>query len=600
MMDTKLKMPLAKVLLIILISAFGKLYSQTNNGAVGINTASPNLNSVLDVVSGNNNKGILIPRLTESQRNAITINKPTDDGLTIYNTTEDCFNYWSFVDDEWKSVCGQLGKGVFTIDCSATQAMGSYVKGRDLTNSNYLSVKVNVTKLGNYTISGTTSNGYNFYGTGVFLNTGIQTVQIPGQGNPQNIQTDNVALSANGTDVTCTPPVSITVLSPAGSYTMSCGSATVNGVYKVGTALTASNTITLPVNVSALGSYTITTNTVDGISFKGSGTFTSTGNQNITLGGTGTPSSTSVKTITITSDSQGGVSTTCSVNVIVVIPAKKLLAIGLGTTYGYNLSNTGRPSNTLITTNTNYGTLPASTVKYEGWSQIIDGGNSPNTTQLNTWLLGSAPVDIVVIGYSYGMSAAESAIFLQYLQKGGVILSFCEDNAGNQNFFRTIFNDPSLTQSTTGGSGDGRTYTLPITADEITNGPFGDIRGKLWGDDATDVVYFTGLPSGEINTYSNATNANNNTGTVPGAVTAFKHKSFNLVWVGEGGFNSQSGNTGDLNSNTICPFILDANKKPVAKTTYGTAGTLIYNSIFTANAFAWAIKRAEFNGINTQ
>ncbi|KFF22186.1 hypothetical protein [Chryseobacterium sp. JM1] len=589
-----------KVLLLALLLVFGQFYSQIQNGSVGINTSSPNVNSVLDVVSGNNNKGILIPRLTENQRNAIIINKPKDDGLTIYNTTEDCFNYWSFADDEWKSVCGQMGKAVFTVDCSNTKVMGTYVKGRDLTTSNYLNISVNVTKIGNYTISGTTINGYNFYGTGTFLNTGVQTIQIGGQGTPQNVQTDDVTLTANGNDVTCTPAVSVNVLSPAGSYTMSCGGAVANGVYKVGTALNSSNTITLPINVSSLGSYTITTNTVDGISFRGSGTFTSTGNQNITLSGMGTPSSTAVKTITITSDSQGGVSTTCNVSVIVVIPAKKLLAIGLGTTYGYNLSNSGRPSNTLITTNTNYGTLPASTVKYEGWSQIIDGGNSPSAAQLNTWLLGSAPVDMVVIGYSYGMSAGEASVFLQYLQKGGVILSFCEDTTGNQNFFRTIFNDPSITQSTTGGSGDGRTYTLPITSDEITNGPFGDIRGKLWGDDATDVVYFTGLPSGEISVYSNATNANNSTGTVAGAVTAFKHKSFNLIWVGEGGFNSQSGNTGDLNSNTICPFILDTNKKPTPKTTYGTAGTLIYNSTFTANAFAWAIKQAEFKGINTQ
>ena len=91
---------------------FGKSFSQTNNGAVGINTTTPNANSVLDVVSGNNNKGVLIPRLTEAQRNAIVINQSNDDGLTIYNTTEDCFNYWSRADNEWKSVCGQMGKAV--------------------------------------------------------------------------------------------------------------------------------------------------------------------------------------------------------------------------------------------------------------------------------------------------------------------------------------------------------------------------------------------------------------------------------------------------------------------------------------------------------
>ncbi|MDN3695286.1 hypothetical protein QWZ06_25135 [Chryseobacterium tructae] len=477
MMDTKLKMPLVNVLLIMLLSAFGRLYSQTNNGAVGINTASPNLNSVLDVVSGNNNKGMLIPRLTELQRNAITINKTNDDGLTIYNTTEDCFNYWSFADDEWKSVCGQMGKGVFTIDCSATQAMGSYVKGKDLTNSNYLNVKVNVTKVGNYTISGTTSNGYNFYGTGVFLNTGIQTLQISGQGNPQNIQTDEVALNGNGIDVTCTPPVSITVLSPAGSYTMSCGSATVNGVYKVGTALTASNTITLPVNVSALGSYTITTNTVDGISFKGSGTFTATGNQNVVLQGTGSPSSTTIKTITITSDSQGGVSTTCAVNVIVVVPKKKLLTIGAAPNgCGYNVSGTS-PSGMVTKAAANFGTLANSIVKYEGWDQIIDGTDSPNATQLTSWTTGSNPVDIIVIGYAWGMNAAEAQVLKNYLAKGGVIVAYSESNGGMQNLFRNVFDGSVNTGSVNSA---GAIYKLPLTNDEILNGPFGDIRGLQW------------------------------------------------------------------------------------------------------------------------
>lgn len=602
-MDTKLKMPLVNVLLIMLLSAFGRLYSQTNNGAVGINTASPNLNSVLDVVSGNNNKGMLIPRLTELQRNAITINKTNDDGLTIYNTTEDCFNYWSFADDEWKSVCGQMGKGVFTIDCSATQAMGSYVKGKDLTNSNYLNVKVNVTKVGNYTISGTTSNGYNFYGTGVFLNTGIQTLQISGQGNPQNIQTDEVALNGNGIDVTCTPPVSITVLSPAGSYTMSCGSATVNGVYKVGTALTASNTITLPVNVSALGSYTITTNTVDGISFKGSGTFTATGNQNVVLQGTGSPSSTTIKTITITSDSQGGVSTTCAVNVIVVVPKKKLLTIGAAPNgCGYNVSGTS-PSGMVTKAAANFGTLANSIVKYEGWDQIIDGTDSPNATQLTSWTTGSNPVDIIVIGYAWGMNAAEAQVLKNYLAKGGVIVAYSESNGGMQNLFRNVFDGSVNTGSVNSA---GAIYKLPLTNDEILNGPFGDIRGLQWGEDASSTTYATGLPSSEITVYSGDTNIStaSPSGTI-GRVTAFKHNTLNFIWVGDGGFNSQCGSVASPNtSDIICPFYADTNYKPIAKPSYGNGAAAyemeVYNSIFYANALAWAIKRAEFSGINTK
>lgn len=603
MMETKFTILPIRALLIALLFTFGKSYSQANNGAVGINTTLPNSNSVLDVVSGNNNKGVLIPRLTEAQRNAITINLAKDDGLTIYNTTEDCFNYWSLADNEWKSVCGQMGKAVFTVDCSSSKAMGSYVKGKELTNSNYLSIAVNITKVGNYAISGTTTNGYNFYGTGVFLNTGVQTIQIPGQGIPLNIQTDNITLEANGAEVSCSPAISISVLSPAATYTMSCGSATVSGVYKVGTALAVSNTITLPVNVSALGSYTITTNTVDGISFNASGTFTATGNQNITLQGMGTPTSTTLKTMTITSDSKGGVSTTCTVNVIVVVPKKKLLAIGTAPNgCGYNVSGTS-PSGMVTKAAANFGTLANSIVKYEGWDQIIDGTDSPNATQLTSWTTGANPVDIIVIGYAWGMNAAEAQVLKNYLIKGGVIIAYSESNSGMQNLFRNVFDGSVNTGSVNSA---GAVYKLPLTNDEILNGPFGDIRGLQWGEDASSTTYATGLPSSEITVYSGDTNIStaSPSGTV-GRVTAFKHNTLNFIWAGDGGFNSQCGTVASPNtSDTICPFYADTNYKPIAKPNYGNGATAykmnVYNSIFYANALAWAIKKAEFSGINTQ
>jgi hypothetical protein len=206
---------------------------------------------------------------------------------------------------------------------------------------------------------------------------------------------------------------------------------------------------------------------------------------------------------------------------------------------------------------------------------------------------------MVIVGYSWGPTEAEADILVEYLRKRGVILMFCESGTGNERLNRRIFNDPSISQSNTGGTGDGRTYALPLVDDPILNGPFGDIRGQKWGDDATDAVYLSNVPYSDINIYSNSTNANNNTGSVTGAITAYRHKVFNLVWVGEGGFNSQAGNTGELTSSTICPFMIDSNNKPIAKTTYGPSGTLIYNSTFTANALNWAIRQAQFDGINT-
>ncbi|MGV0923854.1 hypothetical protein [Empedobacter tilapiae] len=72
---------------------------------VGINTSTPNSATVLDVVS--NSKGILIPRLTESERNtSLADNDPStippigvantslSAGTLIFNTTDKRFEFW--------------------------------------------------------------------------------------------------------------------------------------------------------------------------------------------------------------------------------------------------------------------------------------------------------------------------------------------------------------------------------------------------------------------------------------------------------------------------------------------------------------------------
>jgi hypothetical protein len=122
--------------------------------------------------------------------------------------------------------------------------------------------------------------------------------------------------------------------------------------------------------------------------------------------------------MTITSDSQGGVSTTCTVNVIVVVPKKKLLTIGTAPNgCGYNVSGTS-PSGMVTKAAANFGTMANSIVKYEGWDQIIDGTDSPSAAQLTTWTTGANPVDIIVIGYAWGMNAAEAQVLKNYLAKG--------------------------------------------------------------------------------------------------------------------------------------------------------------------------------------
>lgn len=93
--------------------------------------------------------------------------------------------------------------------------------------------------------------------------------------------------------------------------TGACTGALINGTYTAGTALTATNAVVVSVNVDSIGTYSITTSTVNGISFRATGTFTSTGIQTITFAGTGTPTTAGAFNFSIGSNG-------CSFSVIVL------------------------------------------------------------------------------------------------------------------------------------------------------------------------------------------------------------------------------------------------------------------------------------------
>ena len=81
------------------------------------------------------------------------------------------------------------------------------------------------------------------------------------------------------------PLAVFSLVNPSGS----CPNAVVNGTYTAGISLTAGHTISIQVFVTSIGSYTISSDTINGISFSTGGTFTTTGEQTIHLLGTGTP-----------------------------------------------------------------------------------------------------------------------------------------------------------------------------------------------------------------------------------------------------------------------------------------------------------------------
>ncbi len=71
--------------------------------------------------------------------------------------------------------------------------------------------------------------------------------------------------------------------------TAACTGALTTGTYKVGTATTSGNTVSLNLLVDSVGTYNITTGALNGVTFSGSGTLTGTGLQTVTLTASGTP-----------------------------------------------------------------------------------------------------------------------------------------------------------------------------------------------------------------------------------------------------------------------------------------------------------------------
>jgi hypothetical protein len=179
--------------------------------------------------------------------------------------------------------------------CSGfTLGAGAYVVGTALTGTNTATVTVNVSTVGTYTITTPTVNGISFSKSGTFASTGTQTVILTGTGTPAAAGAFNYSVTLGSSScsfsVTATGGGSGAATFTLGGSPGSCTGFTLGaGTYVVGTALGATNTVSFQVAVATAGTYSITTPTVNGISFSKSGTFASTGAQTVVLTGSGTP-----------------------------------------------------------------------------------------------------------------------------------------------------------------------------------------------------------------------------------------------------------------------------------------------------------------------
>jgi hypothetical protein len=265
---------------------------------------------------------------------------------------------------------------------------GTYIRGLALDNSNYISVEINVTTAGSFTISTNTVNGYSFHKQAIFLNTGIQHITVPGFGAPVDAQLDHFTLFYNGESCT----FDVQIIGPANGTLISPCEISSSGLYFEGQPLNVADSIRVAINVSTIGSYSISTNTVNGYSFHQEGAFTSTGIHHIALPGTGAPIAAGLNTFTVT---YGAVSCTVDVTVngdveTVNQPCNTLL---VGTYYeGLLLNNTH--TITIDVNITAIGNWTASTNSLNGYSFAGSGTASTTGIQTITLIATGSPVAI--------------------------------------------------------------------------------------------------------------------------------------------------------------------------------------------------------------
>lgn len=129
--------------LILLFNLYFLGFTQNN---VGIGTTTPNPNSILEIKS--TDKGILIPRLTSPQMSSITSSLGNnDDGLLIYNSTDNIFYYWKGSTLTWipfpQSFTNTDNQTLNINDDSLTISNGNSIFLPDLDSTNELIDSVN-------------------------------------------------------------------------------------------------------------------------------------------------------------------------------------------------------------------------------------------------------------------------------------------------------------------------------------------------------------------------------------------------------------------------------------------------------------------------
>ena len=286
--------------------------------------------------------------------------------------------------------------------CTGVVVAGTFQAGLATGAANTAKFNVTVATAGTYTITTTAVNGVTFAGAGSFAATGAQTVTLTATGTPAAAGAFNYPATGGGN--TCTFSITYTAAAAPAVFTLAgapaaCTPGTVAGTYATGTALTAANTVTIQANVTSVGSYSLTSNTLNGMTFSAAGVFAATGLQSIVLTGTGTPVAAGTNVFSIGTSS-------CTFNIVVTGAATDFITCKIGgvfTTFNVNAlaaidSTAGFP---ILSIDGEATSSPDPSISL-GIAKTTGGTITAGTYTVNQLASG-----IVVAGYYYDATSAE-------------------------------------------------------------------------------------------------------------------------------------------------------------------------------------------------
>jgi len=283
----------------------------------------------------------------------------------------------------------------------------------------------------------------------------------------------------------------------------------------------------------------------------------------------------------------------------------KILHLESSDDYSYGASNPLKASGAFLRNPYNFG--PESNyVRTEGFvhSKMYVAGNRLRDSLANP----AKYPDIIISGMFSGFLQADYDALYNFIERGGVVFLMIENPTSIvDNFMTKLF---GTTVKSTYHDLGGAYYKLTSDDTEVLNYCFGDVRGKHWGQDASQTLYLTGVPEDAVYTYSYHSQ---NFPKFDG-ITMFRHKTKNLFFVGDCSILSNYYRNGTYPGYDLCPFATttDGTDFPVPKKycTYPRPESLdfgnfsgygyaeVYNGTLFGNVFARLIATSQYMGVN--